>query len=116
RLARVVGAGPALFLVACGGGPCGLNAMYGHRDGPPPLARATGGLAGTIGDGATGCLFGPAEKGALLETVRRALAVRREPRRWREIQRPGMLRDFSWSAAARQYAALYSRLAMPATA
>ena len=32
-------------------------------------------------------------------------------RRWRELQRRGMERDFSWAAPARQYAALYSRLA-----
>ena len=84
--------------------------------GTPPVARATGGLADTITDGATGFLFGPAEQGAFVEAVRRAVAARRDPHRWQEIQRRGMQRDFSWSAAARQYAALYSRLAMPAPA
>jgi starch synthase len=42
--------------------------------------------------------------------VRRAAAARREPGRWREIQRAGMRCDFSWSASARRYADLYARI------
>jgi starch synthase len=85
--------------------------MYSQRYGTPPVARATGGLVDTIGDGETGFLFERAEPGALAAAARRALAAWRDPRRWRELQRAGMRRDFSWPAAARQYARLYSRLA-----
>jgi starch synthase len=93
--------------------PCGLNQMYSQRYGTPPVVRATGGLADTVAEGATGFVFERAESGALVEAVRRALAVWRDPARWRDIQRAGMARDFSWSAAARRYAGLYSRLATP---
>jgi starch synthase len=85
--------------------------MYSQRYGTPPVAHATGGLADTIADGETGFLFDRPERGALIEAVRRALAVRREPRRWRAVQRAGMTRDFSWAEPARRYADLYLRLA-----
>jgi starch synthase len=96
--------------------PCGLNQMYSQRYGTPPVARATGGLVDTVADGETGFVFESAEPSALAAAVRRAVAAWREPRRWRDIQRAGMRRDFSWSAAARRYADLYSRLAKSASA
>jgi starch synthase len=91
--------------------PCGLNQMYSQRYGTPPVAHATGGLFDTITDGETGFLFEQPDRSALLAAVRRGLAARGEPRRWREIQRAGMARDFSWSEPARRYADLYLRLA-----
>jgi len=115
-LAHAIEAGSDLFLMPSRYEPCGLNQMYSQRYGTPPVAHATGGLADTIEDGATGFLFARAEAGLFLEQVRRAVQQRRNPDCWREIQRRGMRRDFSWPAAARQYAALYSRLAMRAPA
>ncbi len=91
--------------------PCGLNQMYSQRYGTPPVARATGGLADTSIDGQTGVRFERAESAALAAALRRAVTAWRAPRRWREIQRAGMQRDFSWAAAARRYADLYARLA-----
>ena len=108
-LAHLIEAGADLFLMPSRFEPCGLNQMYSQRYGTPPVARATGGLLDTIVDGETGFLFERAESAALVEAVQRALAVYRDARRWREIQRRGMARDFSWSAAARQYADLYAR-------
>jgi starch synthase len=110
-LAHLIEAGSDLFLMPSRFEPCGLNQMYSQRYGTPPVARATGGLADTISDGETGFLFERAEPAALSAAVRRAIAAWRDPGRWREIQRAGMRRDFSWSAAARRYADLYSRLA-----
>jgi len=110
-LAHLIEAGSDVFLMPSRYEPCGLNQMYSQRYGTPPVARATGGLLDTVTDGETGFLFERAESAALTAAVRRALAAWREPRRWREIQRAGMARDFSWRAAARQYADLYSRIA-----
>jgi len=115
-LAHAIEAGADLFLMPSRFEPCGLNQMYSQCYGTLPVAHATGGLADTIEDGKTGFLFAPVEPGALLEAVRRAAGLRRDVERWREMQRRAMQRDFSWSTAARQYAALYSRLAMRATA
>ncbi|HWI35236.1 MAG TPA: glycogen synthase GlgA [Burkholderiales bacterium] len=113
-LAHLIEAGADLFLMPSRFEPCGLNQMYSQRYGTPPVARATGGLADTVADGETGFLFERAESAALLEAVRRGVAAYRDERRWREIQRRGMARDFSWSGPARQYADLYARHARPA--
>jgi len=112
-LAHLIEAGADLFLMPSRFEPCGLNQMYSQRYGTPPVARATGGLADTIVDGESGFLFERAESAALLEAVRRGVAAYRDTRRWREIQRRGMARDFSWSGPARQYADLYARHARP---
>ena len=110
-LAHAIEAGADLFLMPSRYEPCGLNQMYSQRYGTPPVARATGGLADTVTDGVTGFLFAEAERPALVAAVRRALAAYADPARWSSIQRAGMARDFSWSAAARRYAALYLGLA-----
>ena len=110
-LAHLVEAGADFFLMPSRFEPCGLNQMYSQRYGTPPVARATGGLIDTVADGETGFLFERPESGELVAALRRALAVWRDPRRWRDLQRRAMERDFSWAAPARQYAALYSRLA-----
>jgi starch synthase len=55
-------------------------------------------------------------KDALLGAAERAVRCYGEPAAWRAVQRAGMQRDFSWSAAARRYADLYRKLAMRAKA
>jgi starch synthase len=57
---------------------------------------------------ATGFVFEDASLDGLLGGVRRALALYREPLAWRRLQLRGMAQDFSWSASAAKYAALYS--------
>lgn len=106
-LAHLLEAGADIFLMPSRFEPCGLNQMYSQRYGTPPVVRATGGLADTVEDGRTGFLF----EGDLAGAARRAAQAWRRPKAWRALQRAGMARDFSWSAAARRYAALYSRLA-----
>jgi len=115
-LAHAIEAGADLFLMPSRFEPCGLNQMYSQCYGTLPVAHATGGLADTIEDGKTGFLFAPVDSRTFLHAVRRAAGCRRDAERWREMQRRAMQRDFSWSTAARQYAALYSRLAMRAPA
>jgi starch synthase len=110
-LAHAIEAGADVFLMPSRFEPCGLNQMYSQRYGTPPVARATGGLVDTIVDGVTGFLFEAATPAALIAAVRRALSAYRDAARWARIQRAGMARDFSWSAAARRYADLYERLA-----
>jgi starch synthase len=119
-LAHLVEAGADAFLMPSRFEPCGLNQMYSQRYGTPPVARATGGLADTIvdctpatlADGtATGILFAEDSPSALLEAVERAVQLYRDPKRWRQLQRAGMARDFGWEAAARKHAALYAALA-----
>ena len=114
-LAHLIEAGADIFLMPSRFEPCGLNQMYSQRYGTPPVARATGGLVDSIADGETGFLFERAESGALVAAVKRALPLYGDTRRWRDMQRRGMTRDFSWAAPARQYADLYSRHARAPT-
>jgi starch synthase len=118
-LAHLIEAGADMFLMPSRFEPCGLNQMYSQRYGTPPVARATGGLADTIVDAtpetladgtATGFLFVEESPVALLAAIERALELYREPKQWRQLQRTGMAMDFSWGAAARQYAEVYAGL------
>jgi starch synthase len=119
-LAHLIEGGADLFLMPSRFEPCGLNQMYSQRYGTPPVAHATGGLIDTIVDctphtlqaaTATGFLFREPSARALLDAVKHALGVHRSGKLWRALQRNGMTRDFSWTGPARQYAAVYRRIA-----
>ena len=99
--------------------PCGLTQLYALRYGALPLVRRTGGLADTVVDAnaatlaagsATGFAFDAETPEGLLGAVQRASALYRDPASWRRMIRQAMTRDFSWSAAAREYVALYQGL------
>jgi starch synthase len=44
---------------------------------------------------------------SLLQCVRAALSVYREPKAWQQLQKNGMAKDFSWKASAAAYVTLY---------
>jgi len=99
--------------------PSGLNQMYSQRYGTPPIVHATGGLADsvvdctaqTLADGtATGFKFFAPSADALMSAIKRCAAAYGDARIWRQLQRNGMARDFSWNRPAREYAAIYARL------
>jgi starch synthase len=115
-LAHLVEGGADLFLMPSRYEPCGLNQMYSQRYGTPPVVHATGGLADTVDDGVSGFVFRDYAAGAFLGAVGRAVRCRADAPAWRAVQRAGMQRDFSWSAAARRYADLYRSIAMRAHA
>lgn len=114
-LAHLVEAGADAFLMPSRFEPCGLNQMYSQAYGTPPIVRATGGLADSVVDleesprTATGFSFGPEEAAALGEALQRAHAAWQQPETWRNLQRNGMRRDFSWQASARAYVQAYRR-------
>jgi starch synthase len=83
--------------------------------GTVPIVRATGGLDDTIenfdvntGKG-TGFKFHEYSGEALLETVRRAVEVYQDQKAWTQLMKNGMLKDFSWTASAREYVKVYER-------
>ena len=112
--AHRIEAGADLFLMPSAYEPCGLNQIYSLRYGTVPVVRATGGLDDTIVDAdadparGNGFKFDAYDADALLATLDRALAARREPARWERIRRNGMGADFSWDRAAAKYAELYA--------
>jgi starch synthase len=115
-LAHLAEAGADVFLMPSRFEPCGLNQMYSMRYGTPPVVFATGGLADTVVDAsaenlaagrATGFVFHEPNAAGLLAAVQRALALWRNEKAWKKLQRAGMQADFSWERSARAYLALY---------
>jgi starch synthase len=89
------------------------------RYGSPPVVRRTGGLADTVidanpatlaDDTATGFAFDEETPQGLLGALQRAIELYGDPAGWRRVMRRAMTCDFSWTAAARQYEALYRAL------
>ena len=119
NLAHLIYAGSDVILVPSRFEPCGLTQLYALRYGALPLVRRVGGLADTVVDAtatnlaegvATGFAFDDDTPSALASAILRATALFREREMWQRMVRRAMTRDFSWAAAARQYAAVYRTL------
>jgi starch synthase len=82
--------------------------LYALRYGTLPVVRRTGGLADTVTE-KTGFLFGEPGADALAETLLRACGAFRRPKEWRKMQKEAMKQDYSWNAAAKNYARLYRK-------
>jgi len=115
-LSHQIEAAADIFLMPSRFEPCGLNQMYSQRYGTPPVVRRTGGLADSVEDHAgprsasvtgTGFVFEDATPEALFAAIERAVQAWRDPAVWRQIQRNGMARDFSWTGSAQAYLDLY---------
>ncbi len=112
-LAHKIEAGADIFLMPSRYEPSGLNQMYSLRYGTVPVVRATGGLDDTIQgfdpktNQGTGFKFINYDGASLLQCVRAALTVFREPKAWQQLQKNGMAQDFSWRASAAAYVTLY---------
>ena len=114
-LAHLIEGGADMFLMPSRFEPCGLNQMYSLRYGTVPIVRSVGGLADTVEEGATGFVFAEYTAEALLQALRRALLVYRDPREWRTLQLAGMKQDHSWDRSAREYVRIYERATSGAT-
>ncbi len=115
EMARRMYAGADIILIPSRYEPCGLTQMIGMRYGCVPVARATGGLRDTITDydrdnKGKGFLFDVESVETLVHTIRRALVVYQDKRRWKGVQRRGMMQNFSWARSARVYLDLYKTM------
>ena len=105
-VAHLIEAGADIFLMPSRFEPCGLNQMYSLRYGTVPVVRGVGGLDDTVRDYApgdqksTGFVFHEYSGQALLDALKRALALFGEPLRWRALQASGMRQDNSWDRSA----------------
>jgi starch synthase len=118
-LMHLIEAGADIALVPSRYEPCGVNQMYAQRYGTPPVVHATGGLIDSVVDAspatlsaktATGFAFSPLSGEGLISACRRATELFRNKRGWRQLQKNGMARDFSWETTAEQYLDLYRDL------
>lgn len=115
-LAQKIYAGADMFLMPSRFEPCGLSQLISLRYGTIPIVREVGGLADTIenydevkGKG-NGFSFKPYETGALIDTVRRAVALyQNQPNQWHQLMVNAMKCDFSWNKSAQEYVMLYEK-------
>jgi len=114
--AHRVYAGSDIVVVPSRYEPCGLAQMIAMRYGSVPVARRTGGLSDTITDymhlreRGNGFMFLDYSPDALLNAIKRAICVYREPKKWNKIIVSAMRCDFSWSESAKKYISLYKTL------
>ncbi|MCW5808028.1 MAG: glycogen synthase GlgA [Deltaproteobacteria bacterium] len=116
---RRIYAGSDFFLMPSRFEPCGLGQLYAMRYGSIPIVHAVGGLRDTVQDPGdeglahgrgTGIRFDHATPEALLDAVRRAIALYRDPVAFASLRRAAMARDSSWAASAYEYIQLYRSL------
>jgi len=115
-LAKAIYAGADLFLMPSRYEPCGLGQMIALRYGTVPVVRKTGGLADTVinysaktGHG-TGFVFDKYTSSALVDGLRRALAVYGNEKKWLHLMKTGMKQDMSWQKSAKEYVKVYRKL------
>ncbi len=115
RLAKRIYAGCDLFLMPSQYEPCGLGQLIALRYGTVPIARKTGGLADTVQDyngrtgRGTGFVFEDYTASALVECLKRALALYGDEKKWKRLMQSGMKQDFSWKRSAREYVTVYRK-------
>jgi len=116
-LSHLVYAGSDLYLMPSRFEPCGQSQLYAMIYGAVPVATKTGGLIDTVQpfdddhpDG-TGVLAHWATSESFQGALDYALTLWEQPQKFLKMRRNGMKRDFSWGRSAREYAALYERLA-----
>jgi len=113
-LAHKIEAGSDMFLMPSRYEPCGLNQMYSLKYGTIPVVTAVGGLDDTIIDysqnnnGGNGFKFNQVNKADFINTLKRALTVYKNKRRWNKLVVKAMGFDFSWEESAKEYIKLYS--------
>ncbi len=115
-LSHKVEAGSDIFLMPSRYEPGGLNQLYSLRYGTVPVVRATGGLDDTIDEwnaeqrSGTGFKFYGYAPRDFLAAIDRALATFPNKQAWQRLMRNGMVKNYSWTQPARQYAEVYSEV------
>ena len=116
QMAHLIEAGADIFLMPSRYEPCGLNQMYSLRYGTIPVVHATGGLDNSVADvllhpdTGTGFKFYQYEPEAFLEKIKTALDFFTDSPKWEGLQKRAMARDFSWTASAKRYLAVYDKV------
>ena len=119
-LAHLVQAAADMTLVPSRFEPCGLTQLYAMRYGAIPIVRATGGLVDTVVDTtpdtlaagtASGFVFEAYDALALEHAVHRALEAHADKHLWQGLVQRVMRQHWSWDSSARDYLAVYERLA-----
>jgi len=108
-LAHNIYAGSDVFLMPSRYEPCGLGQMISLRYGSVPLAFMTGGLADTVNK-ENGFIFDSYGSSALVDSVKQALLLYKDKKKWQSKVAKGMKLRFSWQRSAKEYSKLYNKL------
>jgi starch synthase len=117
-LSHQIEAGADVFLMPSQYEPCGLNQMYSLIYGTVPIVRSVGGLADSVVDAhetnlsngtANGFSFYDYRSDVLFRQMCRAIGLFHDQQTWRQLQRTGMERDWSWNRSATEYVNVYQR-------
>jgi len=115
-LGHKIYAGSDLFLMPSRFEPCGLSQMISLRYGTIPVAFKTGGLADTITPFGlwrtygNGFVFTKYTAGDFLNTVKKAVKVFRNEKRFHRLRTNAFDSEFSWKHSANQYRDIYQCL------
>jgi len=117
QLAHRIYAGCDMFLMPSQFEPCGLSQLISLRYGTVPIVRETGGLRDTVlsynkfTDEGNGFSFFNYNAHDMLHTVRRAVHYYKNNKEvWQKLIVRGMQGDYSWTASAGKYMALYEKV------
>src|SRR3989338_2930430 len=114
-LPHLIFAGADVVLVPSRFEPCWLVQMEAMRMGTIPIVRQTGGLVDSVEDynpnkeTGTGFTFERFDSSSLMISIIRAFENFRDKKKWRELQKRAMTKDFSWANSAKKYAILFQR-------
>ncbi len=117
EMAQRIYAASSIFLMPSAYEPCGIGQLIAMRYGSIPVVRATGGLKDTVVPynkstrRGNGFLFENYNAHEMMSTIKKALTLFRDFGSWKRLIQNAMREDYSWEHAAREYKALYKRLA-----
>jgi len=118
-LSHQIEAGADMFIMPSRFEPCGLNQFYSQRYGTPPIVNNTGGLADsvvdctpkTLKDGtASGFVLPNMTAEDLFNTIKRAVDLYHDQKKWKALRKNCMAKDFSWETSARAYRQVYLKV------
>lgn len=113
--ARMIFAGADCVLYPSRFEPCGIVQIEGMRYGCVPIVRKVGGLADTVTNfdsftkKGTGLVFQDFDTFSLYGEIVRAEEIFKNKELWTQLQKNGMVQDFSWNYSAKEYVKLYDR-------
>jgi starch synthase len=107
-LAHKIYAGSDIFLMPSKYEPCGLGQLISLKYATIPLVFKTGGLADTV-DKDNGFVFQQYKKEDLIRSIKDAIQVFKDRKKWDKLMRTAMECNFSWAESARGYIQLYEK-------
>ena len=113
-LSKKMYAGADIFLMPSKSEPCGLAQMIACSYGTVPIVRSVGGLYDSIRtygeEGANGFRFNNYNAHELLFTVKDALSLYHDKKRWNALSASAKKSNFTWENSAKEYISIYNNL------